>query len=137
VPAQEVVAAAQAEAAEIVNPEDPPMLKLLNWIKQQTALLCYQAARGKDPQLYADLFLDNIPQGVSLDTIYEQMEKPDAIAKLAEVNPNVLKFPEWMEAFRQAVLAGLIETPDEAQPAGSVEETGEDQHDVGTGGEGS
>jgi hypothetical protein len=102
------------EPVDIVNPQDPPMLKLLNWIRQQTTLLCYQAARNKDPELYADLFLDNIPADVSLDVIYEQMSDPNALENLAQINPDVRKFPEWMERFRQHVLAGLV---DDEQPA--------------------
>lgn len=120
-----------ADEVEVVNPQDPPMIKLLGWIKQQTQLLVYQAARGKDPQLYADLFLDNLPQGVSLETIHEQMSAPDALEKLAQVNPAVRQHPEWMERFRQAVLDGIGEDDEDVLGEADEGEIGEPTGDGG------
>lgn len=113
-----------AEAAPIVQAGAPPMLQLLQWLKQQTVMLCHQASKGKDPGLYAELFLDNLPDGLTPETILAQLEAPDAIQKLAKLNANVLNFPEWFEQFRQECIAELTggdddETDDDG--AGPIE----------------
>ena len=103
------------------------MLKLLNWVRQQTTMLCYQASRGKQPALYADLFLDNVPEGITVETLAEQLQGEGAIEKLAAINGDVLKHRAWFEQFRDEVLARLADyqnTGDEppvAEGGGAIE----------------
>src|SRR5271155_1795464 len=97
------------------------ILKKLEWLKMQSAWLCGLAMQKKDPELSAEVFMDNLPPFISEDEIYERMSAPDAIAQLAQVNPNVAKHPEWMQQFRQAVLDSY--TDEDEPPRGDVEET--------------
>lgn len=134
-----VVAEEAAPAVEAIKQDAPPMLKLLGWIKQQAALLVHQAKRKKSPELYAELFLDNVPDGVSLETIYEQMAADDAVDKLAEItgNAEVLQHRAWFEEFRQEVLDQLVDDGEEEQAAANAADRIEEAQpgDGGGGGE--
>lgn len=98
------------------NPETPVVtdqMRQIQWIKQQAAFLVHQAARQKDPELYAELFLDNLPSFLPEATVLEQMKDEGAISKLGMLYPRVLQFPDWFEEFRATVVE-LIESPDDA-----------------------
>lgn len=100
------------------------LMQKLNWIRQQTAMLCRLAHAGKDPELYAEVFLDNLPPYITEQEIRGQMSAPDAIAKLSQLNGNVAKYAAWFEEFRAAVVE-LIEAED-AEPGESELQTGGD-----------
>lgn len=124
VPAQETPAAPPPN-----NPEKPPMtdgMKQIQWIRQQAKFLVLQASRNKSSELYAELFLDNLPDFLPIATVLEQMKDPGAVQKLGMLNADVLRFQPWFEDFRKAVVE-FIEQPDEdddddatAAPAGTV-----------------
>lgn len=128
VPAQEPVRPAP------VNPEASPMVKLLQWMNQQVKLLVYQAARGKSPALYAELFLDNLPPFLTEAQVRERMTSETALDDLAGINAEVLQYRPWFEEFRRAVLELIDGPPLTDIHVDTAEESGEDQIDVGTGG---
>jgi hypothetical protein len=144
VPAQELPNNPSPPAAVVAQPkrEVNPMLRVLQWIKNQTVMLCHQAARQKDPELYAELFLDNLPDGLTEEMVMERMQKPDAIDELATINPMVLQYREWFEQFRDEVIELLQPTEDadeeseEAEAGGQVIEH-EPEGGAEGGGEGS
>lgn len=70
-------------------------------LKGQLAWLIKQAESGKNPELYAELLLDQLGEVVVLDFI----SKPDALDKLAAVNPGVVGQRLWFEKLRDAILA--------------------------------
>jgi hypothetical protein len=104
--------------------EEMLMLQKLTWLKAMSADLCQRAAKGKnpdgsfvkDPELYAEVMLDNLPSFLSVDEIYERMQGVDAIAQLAQINPTVTQYAEWFQAFRQAVLDSISPDDDEMPP---------------------
>lgn len=112
------VAATDAPAKQ----ELPPMLKLLNWLKQQTQLLVHQAKRKKNPGLYAELFLDNLPDGITLEQMYEKLAAESWLQDLADVtgNAEVLQHAAWFTEFRKEVLESLTPDDDEAN-AGAID----------------
>ena len=80
---------------------------MMQWLKKQLAVLVYQAKRDSNPQLYAAVLLDNLPDGLSEDLIREHFGDPTAVQKLAFVNPEVSSYTEWFEEFRVAVIEQL------------------------------
>ena len=64
------------------------------FLKAQLGMLVSQAAAGKDPALYAELILDNLP----IDAVQKFVGAPDAIQKLQTINPNVAHHAEWFAA---------------------------------------
>jgi hypothetical protein len=86
--------------------EATPMLQLLGWLKEQLAALSHQASLNKDPQLYADVVLDNLPQ-VDPKMLRDMLGKPDWWATLCQFSPNVQPYPQWFAECRDALIRGL------------------------------
>jgi hypothetical protein len=111
---------------------EPPMtdqMKQIQWLRQQAGMLVKLAEKKKDPELYAEVFLDNLPPFVPAQLVYDTMSKPGAVAQLAMLNAAVGTHAEWFESFRAAVI-DLLEGDEEDEPG--AEESGEGQLDVGT-----
>lgn len=99
-----------------------PMLRQLQWLNAMLRVQLNNAARQKDPELYAEVMLDNLPDFITEDELMARLNQPDAIDQLAQLNPDVLKFRPWFEQFRQACIELL--TPEADEP-GEDEGTGE------------
>lgn len=103
--------------------EQVEILKRLNWLRVSVSQLVNMAARGKDergefikdPDLYAEVFMDNIPDFVTIDEIVERLSAPNGLQQLAQVVPAVAQHAEWFEQFRRACLDS-VEPDDEGQP---------------------
>jgi hypothetical protein len=89
--------------------------KKIAWLRIVTADLVARASRSKDPELYAEVLLDNLPPFITEQEIFERMSEPDAIDKLAMLNPHVKQYKEWFEHFRKAVIDSFDED-EEAPP---------------------
>lgn len=94
-----------------------PMLQKINWLRHQVNVLCYQAQRDSDPELYASVMLDNLPAYLTETEIYERISAADAVAQLAQLDARVTAHAAWFERFRQAVIAEFTEDepPDTAE----------------------
>ena len=88
---------------------DDAMLRQLNWLRQQTVVLCAQAARQKNPELYAELLLDNLPDFINPQDLLARVSDPGAVAQLVQVNADVAKYPAWFEEFRKSLVELLNE----------------------------
>lgn len=69
-------------------------------LKQQLGFLVQNAAAGKNPELYAELLLDQLGEKTVLDFVAQ----PDALQKLVAINPDVQTHSQWFEALRAAIL---------------------------------
>lgn len=101
------------------------MLQQLAWLKAQLNTLCYQAAKHAadptkgDPELYADIVLDNLPVFITPQALYERLAAPDALAQMAQVDARVNNFLPWFTTFRQAVLDAFSPEDDGEGDAGN------------------
>ena len=93
------------------------MVKLLQWLNQQVTMLVVQASKHKNPELYAELFLDNLPDFLPKEDVYQRMKAPDALENLAKLNKHVLTFRPWFEQFRTICIA-MIEQDMEEETGG-------------------
>lgn len=93
------------------------MLRQLNWLRNQTVALCDRAARGKSPELYAEVLLDNLPDYITPGDLLARLQAPDAIDQLGQVNADVLKYRPWFEELRKAIVEFLQPENDGAAPA--------------------
>lgn len=109
VPAREAPAAAPQRTGQQMN-----TIKLLQWLNKQVQHLLVQAARQKDPELYAEVFLDNLPEGLNEPMILAQLNSPTAIDRLAQLNAGVLQYREWFEEFRVAAVK-MLEGGDDSE----------------------
>lgn len=91
------------------SPGEKTMFKKLQWLDRQLVSLLGLASRNKDPALYAEVFLDNLPDFISEDEIFERFSPEDAIETLIKYKPEIGNFKPWFEEFRKAVLTGFSE----------------------------
>jgi hypothetical protein len=104
----------QKPPVDSAKPADP-MLQLLGWLKEQLSALAHQASLNKDPNLYADVVLDNLPQ-IDPAMLRDMLAKPDWWATLVQFSPNVQPYPQWFAECREALLKGLEEIIGAAAP---------------------
>lgn len=116
----EAPAPAPAPAAAPAAPAEDVDADILGWLENQVRLLVHQAKHDKDPELYAELFLDNMPPGLDEATVYAQLSEPDAIDKLAAFNAEVLELRPWFEDFREVMLRIIAENAETQPPVGGV-----------------
>lgn len=81
------------------------------------------AAENRDPQLYADLIADQMPD----DQVMPLLDKPDLLGYLASINPEVINHKIWFDSLI-AELRKLYELTD--QPTGNTVTVENDQPDV-------
>lgn len=95
--------------------ESDPMqlahLKLLPFLRSQTEFLLVKAARNADADLYADLLLDNIPDGVAPEILHEFLAREDWWAMLQHFDARVSNYPGWFSQLRDSLLAALKPQP--------------------------
>ena len=91
------------------------MMQLLGWLKEQCAGLAHQASLNKDPELYADVVLDNLPE-VDPTMLRNMLGADDWWATLCQFSPNVQPYPQWFAECRAALLKGLDEMLSKVAP---------------------
>ena len=96
--------------------EGDPVLLKFQWLSRQVQSLLMQAERRKDPELYATVFVDNLPSFLSEEEVYLHFTDPNALQNLAQINPRVMVFREWFEAFRIGVIHALDANDAEQHP---------------------
>lgn len=100
------------------------MLALLGWLKEQLAGLAHQASLNKDPALYAEVVLDNLPPGVDPKMLLNFLGANDWWAKLTQFFPGVQPYPQWFADCRKELVNGLqeminaVESPTTDAPVG-------------------
>ena len=84
-----------------------PMLQLLAWFKTQLQGLIYQASMNKDPGLYAEVVLDNLPAGADVAQLAAMLKREDWWAMLTQFSPGVTPYPQWFAECRAELVKGL------------------------------
>lgn len=106
------VGAETAPPVETETPEGNDMnLRLIGWLRETLKVVLDKAEKNKDPVLYADYVLDNLPEGLSVDVILPALKAEDALDRLAFFDARVPRYRDWLEEFRDA----MVETIEEAQ----------------------
>lgn len=85
-------------------------------MRQQLAWLVKQASVGKNPDLYAELLLDQVGES----TVLEFIAKADALEQLAVIEPRVKDYSVWFEELRAAILD--LTRPDDGVHIGSEQQ---------------
>ena len=108
------------EARAVHAEGENPMLQLMAWLKQQLQALTYQASMNKDPGLYAEVMIDNIPAGTDPKVLLEYLEKSDWWALLTGFHPPVQAYPQWFAECREFLITNLRQMtappPEPAEP---------------------
>lgn len=79
----------------------------LPWLRDVLTRMLQGAARGKSPQVYAALFLEEVPDEVSGETVLELLGAPDWFANICKVVPqwNDSRVYPWLELARRDILS--------------------------------
>lgn len=99
------------------NPTRPPnlttekksMFEIV--IQSQVKRLVGLASQGKDPELYAEVLLDQIPEQY-IPNLNKFLNDPAYIAKLQEINPGVGNHADWFSDLKTNLL-GMLSEPEE------------------------
>lgn len=100
---------------KVETPEEIAVRNKLEWLKRQLAALLHQAKRDSAPELYAAVMLDNLPDFITDDELLRRFNDSSAISQLAMLAPEVLKYAEWFEQFRFAVIEQLSANDEEEE----------------------
>ncbi len=106
-------AGATAQATPAPEPSgDPAVLDLLPhvpWLQEQLARCASAAAKDRDPQLYAAVFLEELPEGLKPERILELLSAPDWFQKLCGFDARIANQGAWWDAMRRQLLEYLRE----------------------------
>jgi len=85
------------------------LLPHLPWLKEQLFRMGQAAVKGRDPELYAALFLEELPDGIGPDVVGQLLAREDWYAQLCQVEPRMNRpdIVPWFTAARNAILQSL------------------------------
>lgn len=113
-----------AAPARPAQPSGDPMMRKLQWLRAQLASLILQAARDKDPELYATVMLDNLPDFFTDEEILARLQAPDAVSQLSMLDPRVSQHAAWFEEFRKHCVTILTEEEEPEIHGGAPSDAG-------------
>lgn len=90
-------------------------------IKRKLNELVKLAANNNDPELYADVMLDQIPD-IYLDKLKTFISDPNAINRLAALNPAVNNSLEWFDAFKARIIDNFADVEPDLTPGDDTAE---------------
>lgn len=73
------------------------------FIEPQLNNLVKLAKSGKNPELYAEVLLDNLPPQINEEIINKYLTNENIIEDLSKINPEVKNHSEWFLAFKDAI----------------------------------
>lgn len=82
--------------------EDENMIRQ-KFIAGQINQLVMLAKQNKDPDLYAEVVLDNLPAFVSENDIKQVLANENIIEDMSKINPEVKNYEQWFLAFKNSV----------------------------------
>jgi hypothetical protein len=77
---------------------------LIPYMRKQLELLVLKAHRNSDPSLYAELMLDNLPEGVQPQTILDFLQRDDWWHMLNQFDERVQPYGGWFENLRTELI---------------------------------
>lgn len=79
-------------------------LRLIPFMKQQLQFLLEKAFKNSDPALYAELLLDNFPDGIKPDDLVDFLKRDDWWNSLVAFDPRVQNYPGWFSQLRSELI---------------------------------
>lgn len=122
------------ESSTVAPPSGAPtrgngvgVISMLPWLRATLETLIVQAARDRDPDLYAQVVVDNIPEGINVKDFKTFIARPDWWQQLAGFDQRVTPYQGWFKAFRDGVLEYLEDEAPEppADPPGPRPDDGD------------
>jgi len=92
-------------------------LRTLPWLKATLESLLVQAANDRDPDMYAQVTLDNLPNYVTPEWLLKTLGRPDWWEMLTAADARVAVYVGWFRAYHEMLLHLLHESAVGAPPA--------------------
>lgn len=87
------------------------LLPYLPWLKGQLSKLANAASRNRDPELYAAMFLEELPSGLTPKRVLELLSRPDWLDQLARFEPAIVDATvPWWQRLQQLILVMIRES---------------------------
>jgi hypothetical protein len=102
--AQPVQRAVPVPVAQASPPAQPPTVTPLDILRKSIAAMIRWASKKLDPQVYAVVFNDGIPDEL-FDTVVTMLDAPDWFAQLAAFEPAVIPHQAWITELRNEFIA--------------------------------
>jgi hypothetical protein len=97
-------------------------IDMLAWLKEQLTGLVYQASLNKNPSLYAEVMLDNLPPGSDPKQLRDILSRDDWWSVLTGFFPACAPYPQWFSEARDELLKGLSEMLESVEPKGATDD---------------
>lgn len=98
--------------APVAAPEAPapltPFDQLMDKLRRLLVMLCRKASEDRDPAVYAEVALDEIPEE-HFAVAMGMLQQPDWFNTLVQIHGEVAKYPEWFEEFHGTLLQAAQE----------------------------
>lgn len=108
----DAVRSTDIETPEAVEPTIEMMG--MNWIKAKLEELIANAAQNKNPELRAEVFVDDLPAYVPESLIVEMLSRDDWFEQLSKFDPRVISYHGWFSELRDCILETF--QPDGEEP---------------------
>ncbi len=92
------------------------LLALVPWLSATLQQLIVQAARAREPELYAEVTFDNLPPGADVAQLKAFIERPDWWAQLQRFAPGVAPYEGWFTQYRGFLVDILAEELERLAP---------------------
>jgi hypothetical protein len=96
--------AVAASPAQSLPPGGSDVPDLMQLLASQLPQLVGRAANDSDPELYANLIIDNIPPEIDLSPLVAFLERPDWFGELQRIEPHIGPYRGWFDSLRAALL---------------------------------
>ncbi len=93
------------------------LIQHVPWLREQLGRCASAAMRERDPQLYAALFLEELPEGLKPERVLQLLSQSDWYQTLSQFDARIAHQGPWWTVMRDQLIAYIQEslTPDPAQ----------------------
>lgn len=103
-------------------------LQLLSWMRDMISQLLKAATRNANPELYAELFVDELPESISDQQVLSLLSADDWWQKLSLFDSRIVPYEHWFAQLRESLL--MILQSDGETPNDRSEHDGTDSGEI-------
>lgn len=98
---------ADVAPAALESSTEPAALDLVTWIKNELAMLIAKAEASKDPELYGDVLIDDLPPSLDPQSLLDALKDETWLFKLVAIDRRVSDHERWFKRLRNYVVRVL------------------------------
>lgn len=95
-----------AAPAAVPPPKEDPDMMVKLMLKQALPILVNAATKNADPDSYADMILDQVPES-AYPALKTWLERPDCLDQIAAIEPGIKFQQDWWSALRRSLIVTL------------------------------